>query len=152
MRAHVKICWVCLWEISLLYGKVQILYLFLGFPTKNHCQTSVLKLEETSENNRYRWLNKNNRTDCDGKNVQKPSTSHRCYIKNIGIASLSKIDHRSSLLHAVWTSLTSASLLQSLFPYQEGPLQLSQLKLLGDVHDVLLLAVFCSVIRVITRD
>ena len=30
---------------------------------------------------------------------QKPSTSHSCYIKNIGIASLSKIDHRSSLHH-----------------------------------------------------
>ena len=70
----------------------------MGFPTKNHRQTSVLKLEKTSENNRYRWLNKNNCTDCDGKNVKKPSTSHRCYIKNIGIASLSKIDHRSSLM------------------------------------------------------
>ena len=46
------------------------------------CQTWVLKLEEkkTSENNRYRWLNKKNCTDCDGKK-----------------ASLSKIDHRSSL-------------------------------------------------------
>ena len=63
----------------------------MGFPTKNHRQTSVLKLEEEkkSGNNRYRWLNKNNRADCDGENVQKPSTSHRCYIKNI--------DHRSSL-------------------------------------------------------
>ena len=75
--------------------------LFLGFPTKNHRQTSVLKLEKKSENNRNRWLNKNNRTDCDGKNVQKPSTSHRCYIKNIGITSLSKIDHRSSLGHTL---------------------------------------------------
>ena len=40
-----------------------------------------------------------NRTDCDGKNWPKTSQSHRCYKKkNIGIASLSKIDHRSSLI------------------------------------------------------
>ena len=72
-------------------------YVVFGFPTKNHPQTSVLKLEKPSENNRSQCLSKNNRTDCDGKNVQKPSTSHRCCLKNIGIALLSKIDHRSSL-------------------------------------------------------
>ena len=70
------------------------------FPTKNHPQTSVLKLEKPSENNRSQCLSKNNRTDCDVKNVQKPSTSHRCYKKNNGIASLSKIDHRWSLVQS----------------------------------------------------
>ena len=58
-----------------------IKYVVFGFPTKNHPQTSVLKLEKPSENNRSQWLSKNNRTDCDGKNVLKPSTSHCCYKK-----------------------------------------------------------------------
>ena len=70
---------------------------FWVFPQKIIAKHRSLNWKKTSENNRYRWLNKNNRTDCDGKNVQKPSTSHRCYIKNIGIALLSKIDHCSSL-------------------------------------------------------
>ena len=109
------------------YSKVfvQLLQIFLLFPPE-HCYTHNLsqiwacrkiccfwvshkksspnigsEIGKTSENNRSQWLSKNNRTDCDGKNVQKPSTSHRCYIKNIGIASLSKIDHRSSLDHFV---------------------------------------------------
>ena len=63
-------------------------YVVLGFSTKNHLQTAVLKFEKPSENNRFQWLSKNNRIDCDGKNVQKPSASHRCYLKNIGIRSL----------------------------------------------------------------
>ena len=57
-------------------------------------RTICRELKKTSENNRSRWLSKNNRTDCDGKKWPKTSTSHRCYKKNIGIASLSKIDHR----------------------------------------------------------
>ena len=72
--------------------------LFLGFQTKNHRQRSVLKLEKPLGNNRSQWLTKKNRTDCDGNKWPKTSTSHRCYKKNIGIASLSKIDHRSSLV------------------------------------------------------
>merc|ERR1712032_1304044 len=60
-------------------------------------RTICRELKKTSENNRFRWLSKNNRTDCDGKKWPKTSTSHRCYKKNIGIASLSKIDHRWSL-------------------------------------------------------
>ena len=75
---------------------------FWVFPQNIIAKHRSLNWKKTSENNRYRWLNKNNRTDCDGKDVQKPSTSHRCYIKNIGIASLSKIDHRSCL---VWMML-----------------------------------------------
>ena len=62
-------------------------------------RTICRELKKTSENNRSRWLSKNNRTDCDGKKWPKTSTSHRCYKKNIGIASLSKIDHRWSLIY-----------------------------------------------------
>ena len=56
------------------------------------------EIGKPSENNRSQWLSKNNRTDCDGKKWPKTSTSHRCYEKTIGIASLSKIDHRWSLV------------------------------------------------------
>ena len=64
-------------------------------------RTICRELKKTSENNRSRWLSKNNRTDCDGKKWPKTSTSHRCYKKNIGIASLSKIDHRWSLISII---------------------------------------------------
>ena len=44
-------------------------------------RTICRELKKTSENNRSRWLSKNNRTDCDGKKWPKTSTSHRCYKK-----------------------------------------------------------------------
>ena len=71
---------------------------FWVFPQKIIAKHRSLNCKKTWENNRYRWLNKNKCTDCDGKNVQKASTTHRCFIKNISIASPSKIDHRSSLV------------------------------------------------------